>query len=395
MSDLNQQHSQIVQNFPDAHSQERLVQGDFFERCSTLYQEADVDVFAPLSGSLLARPMDFVEPSLDNSSFATIEHQLLQQHETNSVTDWPLLLLDGHSKSANSPIGITNFRPSGHKDQYSITGENVPLTGSRSIVLVKLIAVEGRRGPSLILQCIHSLDYNSYFSAVYRRLPGQNLPNAIYFFDILDHIFYNFRIPNLDFESWSIAYDDFDYLTRQTNLLNDSELPEWKDRESRFAETLKAAIPDTQTPGTRLLFEQVMTDFSAPPRNSPTLPTPRLIKNPRDAELYAAQIMTALGFTNAVATKAGIDGGVDVESLEAVAQVKLEGRPTTSEQLQRLYGISAHRDVLPLFFSLNGYTSHALQWAGETGMALFEFDYDGTIASRSTLADRLLGNGTR
>lgn len=394
MDALNQHQQQTAQAFPDAHSQERQAQGMFFEKCATLYQEADLDVFSPLSCSLLARPMDFVDPDLDNSSFAAIEHQLFQQHESNSIPDWPLVLLDGHIKSGGGVGGVTYFRPSGHKEQYPIFGDHVPSAGSRAVVLLRLIVTEKHRGPCLSVESIRSWNYNEYFETVYRRLPGQSLPNAIYFFDILDYNFYNFRIPNLDFESWSIIYDDFDYLTRQTNLLEDSEHPEWKDREARFTDILSEAIPNTQAPGTRLLFEQVMANLSEAPQHSPTLPAPRLIKNPRDAELYAAQVMTALGFTNAVATNVGADGGVDVESLEAVAQVKLEGRPSTSEQLQRLYGISAHRELIPLFFSLNGYTSQALQWAEETGMALFESAYDGAISSRSTLAERLMGHGT-
>ena len=142
-------------------------------------------------------------------------------------------------------------------------------------------------------------------------------------------------------------------------------------------------------PGSRQIFEPMQIDGGADVGSSLRLPSLRLIKTPRDAEIYAAEVMEATGFTNVVPTGLGADGGIDVESTEAIAQVKLEGRRSSREQLQRLYGIAAHRDVLAIFFSLGGYSAQAIQWAEETGMHLFEFEFDGTVIPRSSLAKQL------
>jgi hypothetical protein len=125
----------------------------------------------------------------------------------------------------------------------------------------------------------------------------------------------------------------------------------------------------------------------------PAMPTPRLIKTPTDAEAYACDVMLALGFAGATCTNAGRDGGVDVRSRDAVAQVKVEGIKTDAPRLQALSGVAAHERKRAVFFSLSGYTAAALAWAERTGMALFEFDYAGGVEARSTAGHALLARG--
>lgn len=194
----------------------------------------------------------------------------------------------------------------------------------------------------------------------------------------------------MSYESWINLEAEYRYLVKNSSLQSDSQRSEWIESDARFRELLSSVIPDVTVPGSRQIFEQMQLGDRSEVDSSLTLPEPRLIKTPRDAEVYAAEVMQACGFTDAIVTNLGSDGGIDVESVEAIAQVKLEGRPSSREQLQRLYGIAAHRDVLALFFSLGGYSAQAIQWAEETGMLLYEFEFDGTIEPRSTLAAKFL-----
>ncbi|MHB8290448.1 MAG: restriction endonuclease [Acidimicrobiales bacterium] len=124
----------------------------------------------------------------------------------------------------------------------------------------------------------------------------------------------------------------------------------------------------------------------------PLLPQPRLIKSPRDAEIYASEMLAALGFEGVAVTGLGRDGGVDVRGRDVVAQVKLEGVKTDAPRLQALSGIAAHEGRSATFFSLAGYTRAALEWAERVDMALFEFDYDGSVRACSPQAFRLLAD---
>ena len=97
----------------------------------------------------------------------------------------------------------------------------------------------------------------------------------------------------------------------------------------------------------------------------------RTIRSPDDAEQVAAEWMRHLGFGDAQCTGSGADGGVDVRSHGAVAQVKAQLTPVGRPELQSLYGVARSEGRQPLFFSLMSYTAAALTWADEVGMALF------------------------
>src|SRR2546421_1570770 len=100
--------------------------------------------------------------------------------------------------------------------------------------------------------------------------------------------------------------------------------------------------------------------------------------------------MRHLGFGDARCTVAGTDGGVDVRSRAAVAQVKAQLTPVGRPELQALYGVARSEGRQPLFFSLMSYTAAALTWADEVGMALFRFDHAGLVEPVNVAAGALL-----
>ncbi len=118
--------------------------------------------------------------------------------------------------------------------------------------------------------------------------------------------------------------------------------------------------------------------------------SPQIIRSPDDAEQVAAEWMRHLGFDDARCTPAGTDGGVDVRSREAVAQVKAQLTPVGRPELQALYGVARSEGRQPLFFSLMSYTAAALAWADEVGMALFRFDHAGMVEPVNAPAEALL-----
>jgi len=118
--------------------------------------------------------------------------------------------------------------------------------------------------------------------------------------------------------------------------------------------------------------------------------SPHLIRCPDDAEQVAAEWMRHLGFADARCTGAGTDGGVDVRSRAAVAQVKAQLSPVGRPELQALYGVAHSEGRRPLFFSLMSYTAAATAWADEVGMALFRFDHAGTVEAVNAPAEGLM-----
>ncbi|MGW5074067.1 restriction endonuclease [Rhodococcus sp. NPDC004095] len=104
------------------------------------------------------------------------------------------------------------------------------------------------------------------------------------------------------------------------------------------------------------------------------------IVTPADAELFAAQHMRGLGYTDAEAKPGGPDGGVDVRSSRAIAQVKLHAKPCGRPDLQRLYGARGddHGKEM-VFYSHSGYSAAAVDYANTVGMTLFQFDRAGNV----------------
>jgi hypothetical protein len=107
----------------------------------------------------------------------------------------------------------------------------------------------------------------------------------------------------------------------------------------------------------------------------PAKPAPRLLRSFVDAEEVAAEWMRYWGFADARCTPIGTDGGLDVVSASAVAQVKMHAKPIGRPLVQNLFG--AARGKKAVFFALAGYTLEAKAWAEDVDMALFRFDRQG------------------
>ncbi|MFF2773154.1 restriction endonuclease, partial [Streptomyces bacillaris] len=106
------------------------------------------------------------------------------------------------------------------------------------------------------------------------------------------------------------------------------------------------------------------------------------------AELAAAEHLKSLGFIDAQRTQSGADGGIDVESSEAAAQVKFYANPVGRPDVQRLRG-AAHGYRIAVFYSTGGYTKEAVEYADQASVALFFMDPYGRAESLSQLASVL------
>lgn len=100
----------------------------------------------------------------------------------------------------------------------------------------------------------------------------------------------------------------------------------------------------------------------------------------KDAENLAAQWMRGHGYPDARTTTGGADGGIDVRSRKAIAQVKMEGKAVGRPALQRLVGARGNNTQLELlFFSASGYTDTAKKYANEMRIALLTYDTAGHV----------------
>ena len=111
-------------------------------------------------------------------------------------------------------------------------------------------------------------------------------------------------------------------------------------------------------------------------------PLPEYLLAWQAAELAAVEHMKSLGFIDAQKTSPGADGGIDVQSSEAAAQVKFYANPVGRPEVQRLRG-AAHSYRIAVFYSTGGYTKEALQYADQAGVALFLMDPFGRAEAAS------------
>lgn len=103
------------------------------------------------------------------------------------------------------------------------------------------------------------------------------------------------------------------------------------------------------------------------------------------AESAAVEHMKTFGFVDAQLTSPGADGGVDVLSTEAAAQVKFYASPVGRPDIQRLRG-AAHEYRLAIFYATSGYTAEAVAYANQAGVALFQMDPLGRCEAASDVA---------
>jgi len=97
-----------------------------------------------------------------------------------------------------------------------------------------------------------------------------------------------------------------------------------------------------------------------------------------DAERLAEMHMRRLGYSDAQRTNAGADGGVDVESARAVAQVKDQSSPVGRQLIQQLYGVAHSRNKKAYFFARR-YAPQAVEWARENNVKLYQFNRAGVV----------------
>ena len=109
-----------------------------------------------------------------------------------------------------------------------------------------------------------------------------------------------------------------------------------------------------------------------------------------EAERIAARFMRTLGFEDAEVTPPGADGGIDVRSACAVAQVKAYTGQIGRPDLQRFRGAALAGHQAALFFSVNGFTQNALAWGDMANLALFTFDAEFCPVAANVHARRLV-----
>ncbi len=118
------------------------------------------------------------------------------------------------------------------------------------------------------------------------------------------------------------------------------------------------------------------------------------ITTPQEAEANAALRMRKLGFTDARVTAGGADGGIDVRSSAALAQVKWRGGMVGRPELQALFGArGSDFSKQLLFFAASGYSQHAVEYADHSQIALFVYEPTGTLVPKNQHATRILHGG--
>lgn len=91
----------------------------------------------------------------------------------------------------------------------------------------------------------------------------------------------------------------------------------------------------------------------------------------QEAEINCLDWMKRNGFRDAKLTRRGADGGLDIVSKKAVAQVKHHQKPVSISDIQRHYGIAQSAGKQALFFSTGGYTRAAITWAHTHGVICY------------------------
>ena len=351
-----------------------------------------LDPDQPLASALLAFPVSQSQGKTDNQNFSRRLDEVIQKYESRDSGTAPVLFLDCHVK--NFDLVKWRFRPAGFSKYFSDSflgrglADEVPEDSTRRLIsLVELEVNEGDRGPDVEFYHIKSFDPEVFDTLTIPQFPGLSLAESTRLQIVLARLLERFRFSRGNPGEYATMRAEYLRLL-QGEVWDTETSSEASDLQERWSEFVVAHYPEASVP--------LMLDIASRDRTGGyvEMPAARLIRTPRDAEEYAAEVMEAIGFTNVRLSPVGPDGGIDVTSDEALAQVKLEGRRSTREQLQRLTGITLTQGTAAIFFSLAGYTKAALDWAEATDMALFEFAYDGSLDARSSLAVDLYEQGS-
>jgi hypothetical protein len=99
-----------------------------------------------------------------------------------------------------------------------------------------------------------------------------------------------------------------------------------------------------------------------------------------EAELNAESVLRCWGFADAKATTGGADGGIDVRSKAALAQVKWKGGAAGRPEIQNLVGASGNdRHKQLFFFAASSFTKTAVEYANQVDVRLFIYDPLGKV----------------
>lgn len=113
----------------------------------------------------------------------------------------------------------------------------------------------------------------------------------------------------------------------------------------------------------------------------------------RDAEARAARWLNRID-EGVVQGSGHRDGGIDVESIRYVVQVKDWNTKVGAPAVRETAGIASARDKRAVVISRSGFTVEATRFASEAGVALFQ-DTDGAIWPLNTVAETLPRTGSR
>ncbi|MFN3008600.1 restriction endonuclease [Mycolicibacterium wolinskyi] len=116
-----------------------------------------------------------------------------------------------------------------------------------------------------------------------------------------------------------------------------------------------------------------------------------LITTPKQAELNAAEVLRSWGYVDAVSPMHGADGGIDVRSSQALAQVKFRSVKAGRPEIQNLWGAAAgEMPKALLFFDFKGYSPQAVEYANQMGISLYVYDQTGKVTPVNDAARRLM-----
>ncbi|WP_341514220.1 restriction endonuclease [Rhodococcus qingshengii] len=111
------------------------------------------------------------------------------------------------------------------------------------------------------------------------------------------------------------------------------------------------------------------------------------IASAREAEINAAARLREFGFGDAQATPIGADGGVDVRSSRAIAEVKWKSAQAGRPEVQKLFGARGTKQHLQMFFfAAGGFSKGAVQYANESDVKLFTYDPNGVVTPANSVA---------
>ena len=95
--------------------------------------------------------------------------------------------------------------------------------------------------------------------------------------------------------------------------------------------------------------------------------------SPKEAETHVGQILKFYGLEGIQRTRYSRDGGIDVESDQAVFQVKHQVAPVGVQILREIFGVAAAESKKAGVFAKTGFTKEALIFAEKNGVAVFQY----------------------